>query len=156
MKATTKAARQVRWWVLARCSALRNRRAPDRVIGRDYLCRWYLIPRNRLLNVYLHYYTGSDDDRALHDHPWPSVSWLLRGILREHDHRGSDVLVAGSVRYRSARYAHRLELVTTDAMTLFVTGPRIREWGFWCPQGWRHWRDFVDPTDHGKIGRGCE
>lgn len=30
-----------------------------------YLLRWYIIP----LNVYLHKFMRSDDDRALHDHP---------------------------------------------------------------------------------------
>ena len=26
---------------------------------------------------------------------------------------------------------------------------------FHCPQGWRHWRDFVDEHDTGQVGRGC-
>ena len=46
-------------------------RAPDFVIGADYLRRWWVIPRNDSQNVYLHDIRKSDDDRALHDHPWP-------------------------------------------------------------------------------------
>lgn len=138
-------------WLLARISG-----EPDMVIGDDYLHRWYLIPRNRWFNVYLHRYYGSDDDRALHDHPWPSLSWMLSGALIEHDHDGLHPIVSGDWRFRRARYAHRLELVSGNATTLFLTGPKVRQWGFWCPQGWRPWRRFVDPDDPGKPGPGCD
>ena len=57
---------------------------PSKVIGEDYLSRWHIIPRNRFFNIYLHRFTGSDDDRALHCHPWASVSIKLRGVLFEH------------------------------------------------------------------------
>ena len=43
-----------------------------KVIGKNYLSRWHIIPRNRYFNIYLHKFVGSDDDRALHDHPWRS------------------------------------------------------------------------------------
>ena len=49
-----------------------HRRPPDFVIGgadRPYMRRWYLVPKNTQLNVYLHHFRRSDDDRALHDHP---------------------------------------------------------------------------------------
>ena len=48
-------------------------RKPDFIIGghdAPYLLRWWLIPRNRFFNVYVHQFLRSDDDRALHDHPW--------------------------------------------------------------------------------------
>lgn len=56
---------------------------PDRIIGDHYLERYYVIPRNRWFSVYLHKFLGSDDDRACHDHPWASVSFLLAGRLIE-------------------------------------------------------------------------
>lgn len=50
-----------------------------------------------------------------------------------------------------------IESLATPAITLFITGPRVREWGFWCPKiGWRHWRVFTDPDNTGQIGRGCD
>lgn len=64
-----------------------TRRAPDVVIGevhRPYLLRWWVIPRNPVFNVYLHRFMRSDDDRALHDHPWSNLSILLRGSYGEH------------------------------------------------------------------------
>lgn len=36
---------------------------PDIIIGEngdDYLHRWYVIPRNRFFNIYLHYFLRSD------------------------------------------------------------------------------------------------
>lgn len=133
---------------------------PDQVIGGredPYLLRWYVIPRNPLFNIYIHKFLRSDDDRALHDHPWPSLSLALYGEMFERTRRSNRDVIPGDMIYRSASHAHRLEVPQNGtAVTLFVTGPRIREWGFHCPQGWRHWKDFVDPTDSGKAGRGCE
>jgi hypothetical protein len=154
-----------------------QRRAPDFVIGGHadpYLRRWWLLPRNRFFNVYLHQFMRSDDDRALHDHPWSNLSILLRGAYTEQtiaaggiEHRR--LLRAGAVRLRmSGRFAHRLELLhDLDGManvdgspltcwTLFITGPRYREWGFHCRGGWVHWKRFTATDDIGAIGRGCD
>ena len=126
-----------------------------------YLRRWYVIPRNRWLNVYLHNIRRSDEDRALHDHPWWNCSILLKGGYVEIVPTRGATKVAkfretGSVVFRAARAAHRL--VLTDAgpvWTLFITGPRLREWGFWCPKGWVHWRDFTAGARGELVGRGC-
>lgn len=127
-----------------------------------YLHRWYVLPRNPLCNVYLHKFLRDDDDRALHDHPWSSLSLLLCGKYTEE--------LPGGVRrtrnrwswtFRRATHAHRVELPRDSngkpvpAWTLFLTGPVVRTWGFHCPGGWVHWKDFVDQTDTGNIGRGC-
>ena len=126
--------------------------------------RWYVIPRNRLLNIYLHHVRRDDPDKELHDHPWHSVSWLLEGRLREvtfaedWSERGQWI-EAGSVVFRTANLAHRLEVADGGAWTLFITGPRFREWGFWCLDGklprWLHWEKFTKPGERGVVGRGC-
>lgn len=147
---------------LARIAA--SRPADVAIGGREdpYLLRWSLVPRNWLANAYLHEFRRSDDDRALHDHPWPSVSVAIGGRLREWRLNASPREIdRGDIVWRSARFAHRLELLTESAVTLFLTGPRIREWGFHCPpdspaKGWRHWRDFTAESDTSRIGRGCE
>jgi hypothetical protein len=155
-------------------------RKPDFVIGghdNPYMLRWWVIPRNRWFNVYLHKILREDDDRALHDHPWWNVSILLRGAYIEVRPdvkaaatpftRIADMPViralrrAGSVVFRKPSTAHRLELLTVNGQrqpvwSLFITGPRVREWGFHCSHGWREWRDFVASDDPGSIGRGCE
>lgn len=172
------------WPVLARIAA---RRAPDFLIGgaeNPYLRRWWLIPRNPVFNIYLHHFCRSDDDRALHDHPWWNASLLLSGSyiewfnappgslhgIAEYDTEGywtgryfwPRYRHAGDLVLRGARAAHRIELPRDESgkempvWTLFITGPRIREWGFLCPRGWRRWQDFTAPFDSGQIGRGCD
>lgn len=172
-------------WIIARVT----RRPPDFVIGgqeKPYLRRWWLIPRNRFFNVYLHQFLRSDDDRALHDHPWANASILLRGGYIEHTidaggiHR-KRLLEAVAVRVRlTGKIAHRVELLTqyvrrpagvqlnervseiahiepAPCWTIFITGPRYREWGFHCPeQGWIPWQRFVDERDIGSTGKGCD
>lgn len=151
--------------LLRRFYRLAMSRAPDFVVGGSddpYLRRWWIVPRNRWLNIYLHHFRRSDDDRALHDHPWPSVSVVLAGGYIEHfvgaggaEHQrwfGEGAVIA-----RGPAAAHRLEIPPhCQAWTLFITGPRVREWGFHCPQGWRPWFAFVDPDDRGSVGPGCD
>jgi len=155
---------------------------PDFLIGPNredpYMRRWWIIPRNKFFNIYLHHMRHDDDDRAPHDHPWWSLSLCLQGHIRElqliqdddlneWDYReGRDRYIgnqtfrenniyAGDWKWRSSTYAHFLKLPNGDAWTLFITGPNVRTWGFHCPKGWLEWKKFVDPTDPGKPGRGC-
>jgi hypothetical protein len=83
----------------------------------------------------------------------------------------------GSVRFHRPRFAHRIELLPcwlgpddidmpprdqrddmnlrAPCWTLFITGPRVRSWGFHCPGGWVPWQRFTAPDDAGAIGPGC-
>jgi hypothetical protein len=74
-------------WLCARLlrvlSRVPERRPPDFVIGDRYLERWWLIPRNPVFNLYLHRFNHDDDDRACHDHPWVSASFVLSGPMLE-------------------------------------------------------------------------
>jgi hypothetical protein len=142
-----------------------TRRPWDRRIGgadNPYMLRWFVIPRNRLCNIYLHHFLRSDDDRALHDHPWANMSILLRGNYVEHQ------IDQGGIHQRyfrkaghwyvrpSGKIAHRVELTEGPVWTLFITGPVYRSWGFHCPeQGWIHWEDFTGPG-YGDPGPGCD
>ncbi|OLP56947.1 hypothetical protein BJF92_12100 [Rhizobium rhizosphaerae] len=153
-------------WLARLVLALLHRgltRAPDFIIGgwdRPYMLRWFVIPRNRFFNIYHHHIRRSDDDRALHDHPWWSLSLVLEGEMVEvlsADGLTRRALSAGDIVLRNADSAHRLELPEGGACkTLFLTGPKIRDWGFHCPKGWKHWRDFVAADDAGSVGPGCD
>jgi len=136
-----------------------TRRPPDFLVGKPadpYLRRWHLLPRNDWFNIYLHHFLHSDDDRAMHDHPWANTSFLITGSYIEHTPDGTFTRNAGDVVERAADALHRLEVIPGQrAISLFMTGPTVREWGFACPKGWVHWRDFVDARDAGQIGRGC-
>lgn len=136
-------------------------REPDFVIGDNYLRRWWIIPRNKFFNIYLHQFLHSDEDRALHDHPWFNFSYLLQGTYTEWTIAAGGVsyprvAAEGSWKFRLASTAHRIELHNGPCWSLFITGPTMRNWGFHCPKGWRPWQQFVDERDHGKAGRGCD
>lgn len=147
------------------------RRAPNLIIGKPdsaYMNRWYVLPRNAIFNIYLHEILRSDDDRALHDHPWLNLSIVLMGGYWEVlplMPPSAAVPLPETIRLwrgplsfvcRRPTTAHRLEVEPgRSCWSLFITGPKVREWGFWCPQGWRHWEAFVDPTNSGAIGPGC-
>ena len=142
---------------------LAESRHPDFIIGgaeTPYVLRWWVIPRNRFFNIYLHKFLRSDDDRALHDHPWINLSILLEGSYIEHSIQQGGVQHAvhrhaGQFKFRGPRSAHRIE-IDKPCWTLFITGPVVRNWGFHCPKGWRPWQQFVDKRDAGSIGRGCD
>lgn len=165
-----------------------SRRAPDFIVGDDnpdgaYLLRWYLIPRNRVFNVYLHKFLRDDDDRALHDHPWAWCSFLLAGRYIEHTIAAGGIhrrqpREAGSLKISGPRRAHRIELfpawwleddfdeacamhardaaIKAPCWTIFITGPRVRRWGFHCPKGWVDFARFTKPGATGQTGAGCE
>lgn len=132
-----------------------NSREPDFVIGPHrnppYIRRWWVIPRNKFFNIYLHEVQQDDDDRALHDHPWYNMSYVVEGGYNEVTPRGWFPLLAGQVRFRRATALHRLELLGGKrTVTFFVTGPRIRDWGFDTPSGWIAWKDFVSVEEGGN------
>lgn len=142
--------------------------APHFIVGGredPYLRRWHIAPRGEGPSCYLHEFLRSDDDRALHDHPYESVSIILRRGYLEHV-PGQAVPIrrnVGDVVLRDATTPHRVELLAgpagtppISAWTLFLTGPRVRDWGFHCPNGWVPWQVFTDARDAGAIGRGCD
>lgn len=140
---------------------------PHQIIGSledPYLYRWKLLPLNRWFNVYLHKFMRSDDDRALHDHPWFNASIVLNNGYFEHYQDGTvKYQKPGSIIFRGAREAHRIELMYGRAgtelpvWTIFIIGPKLRTWGFYCPQGWRRWTEYVEITEAGnEIGKGCD
>ncbi|WP_088183945.1 cupin domain-containing protein [Sphingobium sp. Z007] len=121
-----------------------------------YLERWWIIPRNEQQNVYLHRILRDDDDRALHDHPWENVSYVIAGSYREITPAGTFIRQPGDVITRAATALHRLELIDGEpCVSLFFTGQKVREWGFDCPKGWVHWRDFTGGENGQLVGRGC-
>lgn len=139
-------------WAIGRMAS-----PPDFTIGDPpYLERWWIVPRNEQHNVYLHRILRDDDDRALHDHPWENVSYVIAGSYREVTPQGMFVRQPGDVIKRAATALHRLELIDGHpCISLFFTGPKVRDWGFDCPSGWVHWRDFTAGANGELVGRGC-
>lgn len=123
------------------------KRFPRRVIGPErglrmapLLIRYFLL-RTKFLGVYLHHLLRSDEDRALHDHPWSFVSIILTTGYVEHTPKGARRYGPGSILIRPAEWQHRLEL-DRSAWTLVIRFRRVREWGFHCLRGWVPWQQF--------------
>ena len=133
------------------------------VNDKPYLTRYYITPhvhRGFGFNFYLHHFQQSDDERAMHDHPRCTLGIILDGAYREWlpwDMKHPEALGATyKMRrawipvLRSPTWTHRVELLDNKPVwTLFITGPHVREWGFWCPKGWKHNREF-------ESDGGCE
>lgn len=136
-------------------------REPDLIIGPEddpYMLRWHLI-RWRGWQLALHKICRSDDDRALHDHVGDNISFILRGQYTEMPDR--QVYGVGNVIFRKAEKSHRLVLNAGQSVwTLWLRWPPRRQWGFHCPKGWVHWKEFIgqdyNTTGKSPIGKGCD
>jgi hypothetical protein len=111
-----------------------------------YLRRWYVI-RSERVGLFIHQFVRSDEDRALHDHPWDFVVIpIWRGYI-EHSERKEICWQCGnkavpdyncpichksgqltqiikqrilpiiSTRWRPATFRHRVELLKGDVFT---------------------------------------
>lgn len=123
-------------------------------IGESYLTRWHLIPRNPWFNVYLHRFVGADQGRDLHDHPWWSATIVLKGSYRElFIEPGDEYPYHQMVKWMTIRRpetAHRILQPEVPTWTLFITGPRVREWGFHTVNGWVNWRRYLGDDAPGR------
>jgi len=102
-----------------------------------YIERFFLMRKHRVFGAFLHKIWASDPE-GVHDHPWWNFSLVLRGGYWEEDHTGRRKWMGpGSMRFRTARELHRLELdpeQTEPTISFFVYGKRERDWG-WLEHG---------------------
>lgn len=120
-----------------------------------YQIRYFLV-QTRWLGVYLHCYHRSDNDTALHDHPWTNISIPLavgfREIMPDPDMPGPGDPVRIIVRrkpwcwwapwrivFRRATARHAIAIDDDkrgQVWSLFIRFRRWRVWGFNPPTGW--------------------
>lgn len=124
---------------------------PDVDIGPGYLHRWFLLPRNRFFNIYLHRFLAPDRG-DLHDHPWDSVSLCLKGAMREQTLGGYNFIRPGTVVFRRSSALHRIDFVAGTCWTILVTGPRKREWGFLAGNRWIPWHRYHIARTADRVG----
>lgn len=134
----------------------------------EYLSRWYVLgkpigglgdldehgnPKRGTrwapgIGIYVHRFHRSDQDLALHNHPW---KWALAivlaggyseerretvalrgamGELRRHLVRRRKVLPL-SLNWITHETFHRVDLFEQDAWSVFIAGPRVSSWSFW-------------------------
>jgi hypothetical protein len=127
----------------------RKRIVMDRQSDEPYLERYYLFLKDRdrfPFNVFLHKFLKGDPD-DVHDHPWPYATLILKGgyyeWLPQFDSKGNKIAEMcvwrgpGSFRICSANSYHRIELdPNVTAWTLFMPGPKKRDWGFLVNNKW--------------------
>ncbi len=124
----------------------------------EYLHRYFLWPRNRWHNLYLHRFVGSDDPPALHSHPWSFATLIVSGSYTEVTEDGAHWRGPGSLAFRRAGHRHRVQLLRDSSgreqvcLTIVLTGRRTQAWGFFCPRRDGTWR-FV-PWQNFSAG-GC-
>jgi hypothetical protein len=118
--------------------------------GQLYLRR-YKILRTPWLKIYIHEIVRSDEDRALHDHPWNFTSIILKGSYVEVTPIYRARCLAGAMITRKAEDAHRLEIPEGQTTwTLVFVGKKRREWGFATNVGWIPHYAYLD----WKFGKG--
>ena len=134
----------------------RKRIVMDRVENEPYLERYYLFlrERNRFpFNIFLHKFLKSDPD-DVHDHPWPYATLVLKGGYWEWiphfdtvGRKTGEYQVwrgPGHFRVSSANSYHRIELdPDITAWTLFMPGPKQRDWGFLVKNQWIQWEQYL-------------
>lgn len=138
--------------------------------GEPYLRRFYITPR-RLdksgadtesymgFGIYLHYFYRGDEDKELHNHPWKrAVSFILTGGYIEERRNEFDKVVCNFVRPRTLNIIrgsdfHRIikNPKVDHVWTLFITGERYQDWGFWDRESGKYTpeKDFVNQSDQG-------
>ena len=127
------------------------------------LTRWTLLS-TRLGKLMLHRFHPNADDRAVHDHPAPFWTFVLRGFyddmrpceicLGEGFELGgscdrcsglgvvlNEQMSAGTLRFRPAVHPHRTRVGPEGCWTIVLMGPKVREWGFWRGPQWLPWRE---------------
>ena len=129
----------------------RKRIIMDRQNDEPYLERYYIFLKDRTwfpFNIFVHKFLKSDPDHV-HDHPWPYATLILKGGYYEwtpvFDSNGKKIAEtctwrgAGSFRTSAATSYHRIELdPDVETWTMFMPGPKQREWGFLVSNKWIH------------------
>ena len=142
------------------------------------LDRLTVVKHRRIGGLLLHRFYPNADDRNVHDHPWWFMTLVLRGGYddmkqcrqcegsgRFYDEvdfyacprcKGEGVIMrermrAGMLRFRPALHAHRTQVSSSGCVTLVLTGPTVREWGFYLGSSWQQWRSYI--RQHGEAHR---
>jgi hypothetical protein len=137
-----------------------------RVIGdpADPLMIRYRLIRVPAFGIFVHRIRRPDNDRAVHDHPWPFASLILRGAYDERlttlrsAHAGIPPRTVRRGRWSFHRMqlhqAHYISAVHGRLTTFVFVGRRRQDWGFYERGMFAHWRDFErqHPERVGALG----
>lgn len=137
----------------------RHRIIMDRTGKVPYMHRYYLLFKDKMnefdesralpFNIMLHHIVLSDQD-GFHDHPWWYFTLILKGGYWEETPDGIFWRGPGHFRISRPESLHKLTLPNRwhdgppSAWTLFIKGPKVRDWGFIRSDGhWEYWRTYL-------------
>jgi hypothetical protein len=92
-----------------------------------YMERW--VFDFRWFSIRIHHWFFGDDPRHFHDHPWNFFGIVLKGSYIDVNPLGEELMSTGKCFYRKAEHRHTVK--TDGCITLLITGPVKRKWGFW-------------------------
>lgn len=114
-----------------------------------YMHRWWLFnPRGAvfpgLAAIRIHHILRPDAGPHPHNHPWDARTIILRGGYFEERDDGEHLRVAGDTTEIKATTFHRIVKVSEGgAWTMFITGPKLQDWGFRTAEGVIPWREYL-------------
>lgn len=133
------------------------------VQGKPYLLRCYLKHGGVFPGIYLHYFYVGDEERHLHNHPWKnSRSFILTcGYAEERlEWHSGEPVVQEYIRKPftwnkiSSRDFHRVKLINGNPWTIFISGKKMQDWGFFDPYTKKfvnHLNHFENTKETGKV-----
>lgn len=105
--------------------------------------RRYRLIKTPWFALYLHQICKSDEDNAMHDHPWKFQSLILKGSYFEEstyppnfDTMYFKSYYPGDVVKHKANDAHKITILSKEVWTLVLTSRSNRWWGYQTSNGW--------------------
>ena len=133
--------------------------------GEIYLTRLVIL-RTPWFQILMHWIHKPDEDAGMHDHPWWFVGFVLDG---EYIEKRAEIDRNGkwlhNLRNKTVRFlirqplnrAHQIVMTSSHrVITLLLTGPKAKSWGFYThdvsrrtlgttvPVHHTPWREFLD------------
>lgn len=120
----------------------------DRESEEEYLHRYYYLNFRPFARIVLHKFLRSDID-GLHDHPWGFSTYILSGGYWETTQQGCFWRSQGYHATQTSNFFHRIsidpEKAGEDTWTLFMMGPKEKDWGFLNENDhWVQWEEYLN------------
>lgn len=105
--------------------------------------RWRII-HTPWFGIYLHKWNKPDPRPTLHNHPWPFISFILKGSYEEHrlmdlGYKYGYAAIHGFIKWvnivKRDDY-HAVTSVKSGTISLMFVGKTHEDWGYWTDKGY--------------------
>lgn len=104
-----------------------------------YAVRW--VFETPAFSIRVHKWISHDDPRYKHDHAWDFITFVLKGGYVDVGDK-EDHLKRFSLRYRRSSHIHTVYPDDGGCWTILLTGPIVRQYGFWIGERFRRASKF--------------